>query len=782
MLRQPQYSLLNILGLTIGLLSSLLILLYLFQEMSYDTQHQKADRIYRISSEATGPEDAYRWAITQPPLGQTVKEELAGVEQYVRLIRSPRVRLEQRAIHYYDERIYYVDSTMFEVFTFDFTMGDPQTALTAPNSIALSESLAQKIFKGENPMGKILKAEDSLNLKVTGIYKDMPSNSHFVANGLISVSTQPEFNQADWGSFWLYTYLLLEENADADQVEQKLAQINQKYVAPVFDEVGMKIAYELWPIRDIHLYSDFEGELEALGDIKYIYIFSAVGIFLLLIACINYMNLATARSANRAVEVGMRKVMGAKSNTLIGQFLVESILLTLIALVISLVLLVSILPKINQLLDLELQISHLLDLPVVLAILLIIFITGVLGGSYPAFYLSSFKPIRTLKGNLSRRGGNQRLRGVLVTTQFAISMFMLVGTLVIYQQMQYVQNTDLGFDREQVVRFRMSTEVQQAKWPVLRDQLLQYPSIEQVGTSSSTPGQGLSKSIMQVETETGNKDQRGIDFYQVDEDYFEVLDIPVIQGRNFSKQYPSDSSSAVVVNEALVRRMKWLEPIGKEIRLYAEADSVPSRKVIGVVKNFHQQSLYNPIEPLAFFLGENNRMAMIKITGKIEQSLAHIHETWSKVFPTIPLEYEFLDQVFMEQYQTDQLRGRLFLGFSLMTVLIACLGLLGLASYTAEQRSKEISIRKILGADTFGLIRLLVQDFIWLVLIAALPAFLLSWYFMEEWLQGFEYHIEIGATVFMSVLIFTLVVTILMTSYHAWRAASSNPADNLKYE
>ncbi|MBK7872197.1 MAG: ABC transporter permease [Saprospiraceae bacterium] len=783
--RQPQYAILNILGLTIGLASSFLILLYLFHELSYDKYHEKADRIYRISAAIQEPDDAFRWATTQAPLAKTLKHEFAEVEEYMRFFSNDRTRFELDAVNYFEDKVFYVDSTVFNVFTFDFISGDKKTALNSPNTIVLSKSLADRIFKGADPIGKTLKSDGDLSFQVTGVYKDMPGNSHLIANAMISSTANANLRNTgaegggSWGGFGTYNYVLLKENADSKQFEAKLDEIIKKYVATIFDELNIKVKYVLLPLASIHLHSNFEGEPEPLGNINYIYIFSAVGIFLLLIACINYMNLATARSARRSLEVGIRKVVGAERSLLIGQFLTESILLSLIALIASFLLLLIVIQPINAMLGTNLHITTLLQPNLLIIILGIVALTGVLGGSYPAFYLSAFNPIGVIQGSRGK-GGNKNLRRVLVTLQFAISMFMFVGTTVIYNQMQYVQNKDLGFDKDQILTFNLNNRELREKWTVLKNKLEQNPNIISAATVSSPPGQGIGKGIWSIETADGTMDDRGLDYNIIDFDYFPTLGVEFVEGRNFSSEFSTDTTQAVIVNEAMVKRMNWTEGLGKRVQI--GPDSLPPALVVGVVKDFHQTALYNPIETLLFLPRFNNGVALVKIKSNTQAAIDYIKTSWQELFPTTPFEYTFVDQTFMEQYETDRLRGQLFLGFSLMTILIACLGLLGLASYTSEQRSKEISIRKILGANTTGLTTLLVKDFVLLVMIAAVPAFAIAWYMMNKWLATFQYHTNMGIWIFALVFFGTAFITIFTTGFHAWRAATTNPAENLKHE
>ncbi len=777
--RQPTYASLNILGLTLGIISCLLIVLYLSHELSYDKYHENSENIYRISSKITEPDDSFNWAVTQFPLGRTVKEEFPDVDQYVRFIRSGRTRFRKNDISYFIENTYLVDSTVFDVFTFNFLSGDPNTALSAPNSIVLAKSEADKIFKGENPIGQILET-DNFSYTVRGVYEDQPTNSHIIANAMASASTsQNIMNNQNWGGFSIFTYVVLNSTAIPDSVEVRLnSEINRKYVAVIFDQFDIKIDYKLLNIEDIHLTSDFEGEPMPLGNIDYIYIFGAVALFLVLIACINYMNLATARSVRRSLEVGIRKVMGANRYSLIGQFLAESILIALVSFALSVVGLIILIPVINNLLGTSLDGNLLLSPEIISVAVGVLLLTGVLSGSYPAFYLSSFQPISAIRGGTKGKSGSVWLRRVLVGLQFAISIFMLIGTFVIYDQMQYVRNADLGFDKEQIITFRMNRATRE-KWPVFRNALLENPNISRAGSSSTVPGRGYSKNLMDVEQNDGVMEEYGVDLLFVDYDYFGALDVEIIEGRDFSYDYITDTSQAIIVNESMVKRLGWDDPIGK--RFFTEFDSV-TRKVVGVAKDFHHQSLYNPIDPLAFFPGLNNGNALVKIDGNMSSTLKFIEAKWIEIFPNIPFESEFLDQGFLVEYETDQLRGQLFLGFSIMMIVIASMGLLGLASFIAEQRTKEISIRKVLGARVGGLVLLLVRDFVWLVLLGAVPAFVIGYRIMNDWLQTFEYHVSVRFVLFITVLLVVIFVTMITTGYHAYKAAITNPSNNLRYE
>ncbi|MEL7004466.1 MAG: ABC transporter permease [Bacteroidota bacterium] len=785
LLREPGYTALNIIGLTAGIAASLIILLYIFHETSFDKHHSKGDRIYRLSTQITEPDNSFKWASMTNQAAFTVKNEYPEVKQAARMQRlsgQGGMRFQYNEIDYYEENVFAADSTIFELFDYEFIAGDPETALEAPNSIVINHTMAKKIFKNENPIGQTIRSGGNreMYLEVTGVYKDVSNPSHLVAEAMISWKTIFPDGDPGWGSWGVYSYVLVNDGVTKESLQVSLDSTVARYIAPIFDPINIKVKMIPVPLKSIHLTSDFEGEPVPVGNILYVQIFTAIAIFLIIIACINYMNLATARSTKRSMEVGLRKVMGAQRSGLIGQFLTESILITLISSILSILIMIVVVPGINSVVGTNLAIEGLLDTNVILTVIGIVLITGFVGGCYPAFFLSSFQPATVLKGSGGKSGG-KLLRKVLVTLQFSISMFMLIGTLVIYAQMQFVRNKDLGFDKEQMMQIDFRSRADAEKWHILKNKLVQNTNIGGAGSSSTTPGNGYPKNVYLIETEEGPMDSRGLDNYRVGYDFFPTLGIEVVEGRNFSRDFASDSSQAVMVNEAMVRRMSWTNPIGKKVNLTGN-DSLPSARVVGVVKDFHQQSLYDPITALLFIPRPVNASAVIKITGDVPSTVDYIEEVWEGTYPNTEFEYVFIDEQFMENYESDQIRGQLFLGFSGMTVLIACLGLLGLASYTSEQRSKEISIRRVLGANTQGLINLLIRDFVILIIIAAIPASVLGYYSMMSWLESFQFHITPGFTIFSTVLVGTILITVLTTGYHARKAATANPAQKLRGE
>ncbi|MEQ9441592.1 MAG: FtsX-like permease family protein [Cyclobacteriaceae bacterium] len=776
------YSLLNILGLTLGITCGLFLFLYLLDELSYDEFHSNKDRIYRVVTHFTEQDNQFTWPSGQIPLAQELEENYTEVEHAVRFIDAGRELFEnsERDVRFYEEDFYYVDSSVFEVFTFPLLAGNPGTALNEPNTAVVTQSTAKKYFGNEDPIGQSFQNGDE-NYKITGLIEDVPTNSHLEFDALLSRASLPD-EMGGWGGWGVSTYLFLKEGSSKDAGEQALADVNKNRVVPIFKDYGVSISYFLQPLTDIHLNSDFsEGGTDG-SDMSYIYIFAAVAFFILIIASINYMNLATARATRRAKEVGVRKTMGSFKRQLISQFLTESVLLTLIALLISLVLVVALLPFFNELAGKEMSYSFLLQPQLIVGFLAIVLLVGLGGGSYPAFYLARFNPAAVLKGNVARGTGNALLRKVLVVAQFSISIAMLICTWVVYDQLQYLRDTDLGFEQDQVLTVTMPDSTIRANYQTLYNRLKDQPNVLDVSSSNSRPGTGYSKNLMKVDSPEGMVD-KGVDQYRADYDYVETMGMTIVTGRNFSRDYATDTAAALV-NESMVARMQWDDPIGKRFAYLGDGDELGAIfTVVGVIKDFHQQSLYDPIEPLAIFFSENNYFLNIKIAQEdAPETLAAIEDTWNEVNAGKPFSFDFLDQEFQSQYKADQKRGQIFTFFSALTVLIACLGLLGLAAYTTEQRAKEIGIRKVIGASVVSIIGMIYKDFFVLIGIAILIAFPVAYYFMDGWLQTFAYQTNIQWFTFVISALLTLVVTLSAISFHTLKAAMSNPVKSLRSE
>jgi putative ABC transport system permease protein len=537
-------------------------------------------------------------------------------------------------------------------------------------------------------------------------------------------------------------------------------------------------------ITDIHLYSKIQDEAEAGGDISYIYIFAAVATFMILIACINYMNLATARSANRAKEVGLRKVMGSQRTQLILQFLSESVLVAMISLAISIALIYLLLPAFNTIANKQIPFSYVLQTPVYVSLLAIIMITGLLGGSYPAFYLSGFSPVNVLKGKLAARGGSTLFRRALVVVQFGLSIFMLVSTLVVYDQLQFLRAKDLGFNKENVVRLNLNNQEMQRKAATLAENLKTMPEVLAVGRANSSPGEGIGKNLFQVEDAEGKMVDRGVDLFGADYDFIDAMGMTIVNGRNFSRDNPGDTINSVLVNESMVKRMAWKDPLGKRFKA-GDGPGAFDHKVVGVVKDYNQNSLYDAIEPLLIYLQPQVNYLFVRIKpGDLKTSVAAIEKQWKDIFPNNPFEYIFLDEDLNSQYQADEKRSLIFTVFSGLTIVIACLGLLGLAAYTTEQRTKEIGVRKVIGASVNSLVVLVSREFFVLVGLGMLAAFPTAWYFTDSWLKNFAYRINLNAewVTFALSAVLAMVITLVTVGFHVIRAATANPVKSLRDE
>ncbi len=777
------YSLLNIIGLTIGITFSLFLIFYIKDELGYDRFNNKADRIYRIVSYIQERDKNTDITVTQAPLAATLKKDFPEVEDAARFMGRERTLFKNGENNFYETKVYYADSTIFNIFTYKFIEGNAAHALNEPNSIVITRSTAEKYFGKNTPAaGKILRTVYDV-YKVTAVIEDIPHNTHLWYNMLISWSSLPKGMDGgnNWGSFNNFTYVLLKPGASVDAFNKKLVPMYDKYMARIFAAANVKIHYGVQPITDIHLHSKLELEPEELGSMSYIWIFSAVAFFMMLIASINYMNLTTARSARRAKEIGIRKVTGSTRKQLIAQFLSESVFTALISVLLSVIMVVILLHSFNSLSGKSFTLSTVFQPSNLMLLLGIGLFTGFAGGSYPALYLSSFQPVSILKGALSKASGNVNLRRTLVVLQFAISMIMLICTWVVYAQLSFLQKKDVGFDKKQVLTVTINTgQDERGKINAMDNDFRGLPGIKTVGTGNSYPGSpNLNLNLFHVQTNTGYVD-KGIECYGIDENFLPALSIPIVKGRNFEN--PPDTLHSILVNEALVKHFGWTEPIGKQVK-FAGDTSNRYLEVIGVVKDFNQKSLYNPIAPLLLFYNPNSNIIQLKMnTANIKATLVRLENTWKKYFPNLPFEYKFLDDDFNSQYAADQKRGKIFAAFSILTILITCLGLLGLTAFTTQQRQKEISIRRVMGATIPQIVGMIIRNYLWLALIAALIAFPVAWYFMNSWLKIFSYSAGLSVTPFIISALVIILTAILTVTYHSTKAALANPAENLRME
>jgi putative ABC transport system permease protein len=780
--RDKWYSLINILGLMIGITFSLLLIFYIKDELSYDRYNKNADRIYRMAAFVKEQaKDEMKWANVPFPLGPALKKDYPEVEEAVRFVDGGKTMFKYGDIHFYEDKVFFVDSNLFKVFSYSFIEGDPRTALTEPNSMVLTESVAEKYFGKQQVLGKSLRNDKGDVYKITGMVKDVPRNSHIRFNVLISETSLPKNFANSWGSFGIFCYVLLKPNTNAAVFQKKLLPLYDRYLASIFAQFRIKIHFGLQPITSIHLYSDMAGEPEELGSISYIYIFSAVALFMLIIACINYMNLTTARSARRAKEIGIRKVTGSSKSQLVAQFLLESLITAVFALLLSIGCILLLLPGFNQISGKFISFGTLLEPSAFLILLAIIFFVGLLGGSYPAFYLSKFNPVSILKGSLSKSSSNATLRQILVVVQFSISMIMIICTMVVSRQLNYIRNKDLGFNKEQVLSLTANTDKEiRSNILSFKNEIRDNPQVISISTAENYPGgQNEHFNLFSVESKRGFVD-KGVDNYGVDETYFKTLGIQLKTGRNFSG--PADTLRNIIVNENMVKYFGWENPIGKRVKLPGDTTGL-FMQVIGVVKDFNQQSLYNPITPLILFYRPNSNSIQIKLDAKnIPVAIAGIEKSWKKAFPDLPFSYSFLDQDFDSQYAADQKRGKIFTTFSILTILITCLGLLGLIAYTTEQRQKEISIRKIMGAGLKEIVPLITKSFVWLVGISCLIAFPVAYLFMDKWLKIFTYNTGLTFLPFLLSAFAVLFITLFTVIFHTTRAALANPSKSLRSE
>jgi putative ABC transport system permease protein len=769
------YSVLNILGLTLGITSAIFLIIYVSDEVSYDRYHEKAERIYRVSTTIKEPDDQFTWIVAQIPFGPQVVHDYPEVQSFVRFINMPRALYKYEDKQFNEENFYYVDSTLFDIFSYKILKGEVKSALLAPKKIILTEKIANKYFGKTDPIGKTLTTGTD-TYEVTGVIQDVPTNSHFRFDAIAARNNLPK-QLGSWGNFGVFTYLLFPKNFDVKPFETKMQGMYDAYMKSIFGPLKISITYHLEPVTRIHLFSTNAQEPEPTGSYTYVYIFAIVAIFLVLIAAMNYMNLATARSARRAREVGLRKVVGSRRGPLVLQFLSESMAFTLISLLISIILIIVLLPQFNVLAGKSFN-FHVIYSPVVLlSLLAVIVIVGILGGSYPAFFLSRFSPVTVLKGEIIQGSAGSMFRKILVVVQFTVSVIMIICTLIVFRQLNFLKTMDQGFDQKNVIGLQLNGAMG-SKYPVLKQGLLENPNIKYVTSTSNSIGEGSGKVIFKVETDQGMSD-RAINFTVVDYDFIETLEIKILLGRNFQRDMPSDTLTGVVVNETFVKRMGWKDPVGKKVTL----GNFINGRVIGVMKDYHQTGMYNGIESLLLIYRPLNNIIYIKLGGtETTQTLSFIEQKWKEIFPNQPFVYQYLTERFNGQFRADEKRGFIFTFFTILAILIACLGLFGLASYMVEQRTKEIGIRKVFGANENTILGMISKDFLILVSIGIIIAVPVAYYLMSKWLENYVYRTKIGVPILLGAALLTILITFLTISYKAYQAAIMNPARALKAE
>jgi len=793
------FSLINIIGLTVGLTCCFLILLFVRDELSYDRYNTKADNIYRVNLHGRISDSDFNMAVSCAPIGPTLNHEIPEVKNFTRLYKAgiPVIRYKHKVFS--EDRFLWADSTFFDIFTLPFIKGNPQTALVKPQSVVLTESMAKKYFGNDDPIGKLLNMDNRIDYIVTGVIKDVPKNSHFHFDFLGSLTSYQNIMQDQrWLSNNLYSYVLLDKGVTYDMIKDKMEDVVLKYVAPQIKQAlgvsleqlkksGALYHYSLQPLMDIHLYSHLDNEIEPNSDIQYVYIFALIALGILLIACINFMNLATARSAMRAKEVGIRKTLGSKKSQLIWQFIFESVLMSTIAVIIAAFLAELFLPFFNEITGKSITFGINESLTLVPMFVLFALVVGILAGSYPAFFLSAFDPVTVLKGNTLKGGKNSWLRSTLVISQFTVSIILIIGTFVVKDQLDYIQNKKLGFNKEQIVLVKKTDDIGRQIESFKRE-LLSNPSITSVSNSNTYPGGPIvGNSAYTAGGQSGDKSQLIMQM-AADYGFVDTYQIPMQEGRYYSREHPSDTLNTIVVNEETVKIFGLKNPIGKKlIAVGNNADNSRTFTIIGVTKNFNYESLHSKIRPLIIHLfvpgrGFGRYTAVRVASGDIKNTLNYINKKWHKLAGAQAFEYNFFDKEFAKLYESERRTGKLFTSFSIIAIIIATMGLFGLVAFITERRTKEIGIRKVMGASISEIVFLLSKEFSRWVLLANIIAWPVAYYLMNNWLKEFAYRVNISIWLFPIAGILVLLVSLLTVSTLTFRAARANPANSLKYE
>lgn len=793
LLRNRAFSAINIIGLSIGLASCMLISLYVLDELSFDRYNEKADQIVRVIFKGTMQGGKINEAHVMPPTAQALKADYPEVLDATRIRQAGTQKVMIGDTLFTGDNMAFTDANLFEIFTIPFIKGNPKNALSEPNTLVITNELAKKYFGNQEPLGKTIKFKGSdLNYTVTGVIEKIPANSHFHFDIFNSMSGLEEAKSTSWMQSEFFTYLLLQKGYDYKKLEAKLPRTVEKYMGPQlqkamgvtiseFRKSGNDIGLYLQPLTDIHLYSSASYDMGNGGDIKYVYIFGAVAIIMLLIACINFMNLSTAGASKRAREVGVRKVMGSEKIELVWQFLMESVLLTSIALVLAIIFGFVALPLFNNLSgkDLSLQLDSVTTL--LPGLLLFGLIVGILAGSYPAFFLSSFKPIAVLKGKYTSGKGSISLRSGLVVVQFFISITLMVGTTVVYQQLKFIQNKKLGYNKEQVLI--VDTWELGKNQDVFRDEILRDPHVLNVSSSGYLPAGPSYNNNFMVYPDDKNMELVKTLRYDVDINYIPTLGMEMAAGRNFSKEFGTDSSG-VILNETAAKMLGLKNDALNHIVSNTNNDgSKHTYHVIGIVKDFHFRSLHERIAPLAMTLSGGAGTMIIKVkTEDMKGLLSKMKTTWDEFKPEAAFSYSFMDERINNTYLAEQKTGQILGVFAGLTIFVACLGLFGLATFTAEQRTKEIGVRKVLGASVGSVVTLLSKDFLKLVGIAIIIATPAAWFAMNKWLQDFEYRIEISWWMFAVAGSLSIGIALLTVSFQSVKAALMDPVNSLRSE
>jgi putative ABC transport system permease protein len=790
-------SFINLFGLAVGLTCCMLILAFIMNELSFDKYNKNADHIYRVTRSFNNQDGSVSLNLSTiaPAFGPYLTNDFPEIQKMTRMLKNGITSFRYKDNLFNENNVYFADDKLFDVFTVRVKEGNPKTALTDPFTVMLSEEMAKRYFGSEDPMNKSIRAYNQFNLKVTGVYQDFPSNSHMHPDALVSFTTLNDTSvygaenlRTSWGNNSFFNFIVLPKNYQVKNMIDRFPEFVDKHMnhkdyngqnPSKFTKLGLQ------KLTDIHLRSNMDYEAEPNGDINRVYIFSLIALFILLIACINYMNLSTARSALRAREIGIRKVIGARKKELIFQFLSESVLICWVATIIAFILTSLALPWLNKISGQQISYHDLLKWKIVFPLLLTPFVLGIVSGIYPALFMSSFQPVKTLKGLFKAGGANISLRKVLVVAQFAISIVLIISTAIVFQQLHYIQNKSLGFEKEHQVILPYGNDVDK-RYDVFRNTLLHNTSFKEMGRSSRIPtgrlldAQGaftlVGDSLRPVNTD--------IKMVNVDYDFIPVYNIKVVAGRNFSREFATDTAG-FVLNESSISVLGWKNPkdaVGKDFKYGGQKGHI-----IGVIADFNFESMHQKIVPVVLTMNPPSQQyynnITIRIAGNnIPGTLAFLEKTWKTLLPETPYQYNFLNDNFDKLYESEQRQGTLYIFFACIAIFIACLGLFGLSSFAITQRIKEIGVRKVLGANVSKIVTLLSKDFLKLVIFAAILAFPIAWFAMNNWLKDFAFRVSIEWWVFILAGLLASIIAVLTVSVHAIKAANANPVNSLRSE
>ena len=774
------FSLINVSGLAVGMACCVLIVLFVQHELRYDLQHERADALYRITMNLKVPGAEFDLGSTMAPLGQALVADLPEVTRAARVSRDSEYLMALGEKRFFEEAFYFVDSTFLELFTFPLLQGDPQTALDAPFTVLVSEEMAQKYFGDEDPLGQVLRLDNAYDLTVTGVLAPIPSTSHLQFDFLASFSSLAQMqrlNLEDWTSISaVHTYILVPGTHDEGTLEAKIDALHAEY-AP--EDAAEAVTVSLQPLKAIHLEQGFANNNAYVGSRTNLYVFASIAFLILLIASINFINLSTARSAKRAREVGMRKVLGAQRGQLIRQFLGESVLLSVLALLLAVALVEVLLPVFNYLIDQELTANYITNGLLLLTLVGITGFVGVVAGIYPAFVLSSFRTVEVMKGPAKRGIAGVILRKGLVVLQFAIAIMLIIGSVVMTAQMSYFAEKDLGFNHEQIVVLELQDPALQQDFETIKQAMLQHPGVLSGAAASSMPGSNTYSLRTYLPEGAEDDEELGIGTVLIDHDAVETWGLKLLEGRGFSRSFVTDTAEALLLNEEAVALLGWEEPVGKRLRV-----GDVERQVIGVVGDFHFSSLQTEIRPMVFGMSSDvyQYLALRVSPQDMTATLAFIEEQWQAFAPAYPFEYTFVDEDYASNYTNTQRLSETLQAFAMLAILVACLGLFGLVSYTTEQRTKEIGVRKVLGATVPSIWMLLSKEFLKLVALAFVAGAPLAYFAMSSWLEEFAYRVTISWPIFVLAGLAALGIALATVSYQSVKAALGNPVDSLRYE